>query len=275
MSSSTPFIRQTAWISIIPQSLVMATIIFCWYLVIPQRAFMYGALCYLFLSFSLRALIPVNHRNGINHIKNQNFKEAINEFNLSYNFFKKYDWVDQYRFLTVLNSNKMSYKEMSLLNIAFCYGQLGDGENSKKYYEKALNEFPKSAVALAGLNMLNSISNKTPVVLSPIHTTIKDFKELPNGDIVVFEDYVNYPEGISNIYCIGQDKEIKWFAELRLNNDKFTGLMAWDSAYDKYATEMEESFTPCDDSFVAYSGGGVLGSYSYETGKMISSELVK
>ena len=45
---------------------------------------------------------------------------------------------------------------MALNNIAFCYGQLGDGEKAKEYYERTLNEFPDSGIARAGLRLLNS-----------------------------------------------------------------------------------------------------------------------
>jgi hypothetical protein len=54
----------------------------------------------------------------------------------------------------------MSYKEMALNNIAFCYGQLGKGKLSKEYYEKTLDEFPESGIAKAGLRLINSVSTE-------------------------------------------------------------------------------------------------------------------
>lgn len=211
----------------------------------------------------------------MNHVLNQNFNEAIAEFQKSYDYFSKNDWVDKYRFLTVLNSNKMSYREMALNNIAFCYGQLGDGENAKRYYQKALDEYPESGLAKAGLNMLNSISLEKSNTLKARHTKINEYKMLANGDVVVYEDYNGYPKGTSNIYCVDRNNKIKWYAELPMKNDSFTGLMAWDSGYDKDATEMDDSYIPSIDSFVAYSCHGIIGSFSYETGKIIESELIK
>lgn len=157
MSSNTPIVRQTAWISMVPHFLIMGAIILIWYLVIPEKAIMYGALTYLLISFSLRSFIPRHHRKGMSHVRNQNFEDAISEFQSSYLYFSKNNWIDKYRFVTVLNSNKMSYKEMALNNIAFCYGQIGDGENARKFYQKTLDEFPDSGLAKAGLNMLNSM----------------------------------------------------------------------------------------------------------------------
>jgi len=45
---------------------------------------------------------------------------------------------------------------MSLLNIAFCYGQIGEGAKSIEYYKKTLTEFPKSEIAKASLKMFES-----------------------------------------------------------------------------------------------------------------------
>ncbi len=45
---------------------------------------------------------------------------------------------------------------MALINIAFAYGQMGNGERAKEYYERARREFPQSAMAQAALNMIRS-----------------------------------------------------------------------------------------------------------------------
>ncbi len=45
------------------------------------------------------------------------------------------------------------------MNIAFCYGQSGDGKKSKAYYEKTLAEFPDSEIAETSLQMFQSAKN--------------------------------------------------------------------------------------------------------------------
>ena len=45
---------------------------------------------------------------------------------------------------------------MGLCNIAYCYGQIGDGQKAKEYYEKTLAEFPESGLAIAAHNQLQS-----------------------------------------------------------------------------------------------------------------------
>ncbi|WP_075344612.1 tetratricopeptide repeat protein [Tenacibaculum agarivorans] len=157
MSSKVPTVRQTDWISIIPHLAIMGIIIFIWYIINPQRAFFLGAGTYLLLSFSLRNFIPKDHRNGIKKLNSENFQTAIQDFENSYSYFKKNEWIDKYRFLTLLSSSHMSYREMALANIAFCYGQIGNGKKSKEYYEKTLQEFPESGLAKSALRIINSV----------------------------------------------------------------------------------------------------------------------
>lgn len=151
-----PIVRQTAWISVLPQVVVLGLLVLIWYVIQPKQAFLFGAITYLFLSISLRFFIPHNHRKGMDYVKNQNFDTAIIEFKKSYAYFTKHALIDKYRYLTMLSSSRMSYREMALNNIAFCYGQLGNGIEAKNYYEKTLQEFPDSGIAKAGLNMLNA-----------------------------------------------------------------------------------------------------------------------
>lgn len=151
-----PIVRQTAWISVLPQVVVLGLLVLIWYVIQPKQAFLFGAITYLLLSISLRYFIPHNHRKGMDFVKNQNFDTAIIEFKKSFAFFTKHTLLDKYRYLTMLSSSRMSYREMALNNIAFCYGQLGNGIEAKNYYEKTLQEFPDSGIAKAALNMLNA-----------------------------------------------------------------------------------------------------------------------
>jgi len=158
MSSKIPVVRQVAWISIIPHLLVMGTIMLIWYQFNKTDFILLGAATYLITSQLLRRNIAKEHRMGMALIKHEQFEESITHFQNSYNFFKKHEWIDQYRYLTLLSSGKMTYKEMALVNIAFCYGQLGKGNLSKEYYERTLKEYPNSIMAKASLRMLNAMT---------------------------------------------------------------------------------------------------------------------
>lgn len=100
--------------------------------------------------------------NGIKKNNAEKFEEAILDFEKSYTFFKKYGWIDKYRFITLLSSSKMSYREMALANIGFCYSQIGNGIKSKEYYERTLAEFPESGLAKSALKMINSMEQNAP-----------------------------------------------------------------------------------------------------------------
>ncbi len=163
MSSNVPTVRQIAWISIVPHLLVMGLIMLIWYQFNQSDFALYGALTYLIISQLLRRIIAREHRKGMLKIKLEAYEEAIPHFEKSYDFFKRNNWIDKYRFLTLLSSGKMPYKEMALNNIAFCYSQLGDGKLAKKYYQKTLDEFPESGIAKASLRLLNSMSNTNNV----------------------------------------------------------------------------------------------------------------
>ena len=156
MTSKTPTIRQISWISTIPQLIIMGLLILIWYQFSQQDFVIYGVVTYLILFYILRALVPKDHRRGMKKVKIEDFENAIPDFEKSYEFFKSNDWIDKYRFIVLLNSTMISYKEMALNNIAFCYGQIGKGDKSKEYYERTLKEFPDSGLAKAGLRLLNS-----------------------------------------------------------------------------------------------------------------------
>ena len=156
MASTTPIIRQIAWLSIIPQMIVMGLLMLLWYQFNQQDFLVYGAVTYWIISFILRSLIPKNHRSGMNKVKVGNYESAIADFEKSYDFFDKNQWIDKYKFLLLLSYSKISYKEMALNNIAFCYGQIGEGDKSKAFYERTLKEYPESGIAKAGLNLINA-----------------------------------------------------------------------------------------------------------------------
>lgn len=79
-------------------------------------------------------MILRNHRKGVALTKADEYVQAMDEFQKRYTFFSKCIWIDKYRSITLLSSGKTSYREMRLLNIAFCYFQIVDGKNAKNYY---------------------------------------------------------------------------------------------------------------------------------------------
>jgi tetratricopeptide (TPR) repeat protein len=159
MASNVPTVKQIAWISLIPQLTLTGIIIYIYYIFQNQQPVIYGGLTYIGLSILLRNILAKDHRDGLRLAKQENFTDAINKFEKSVDFFTKNSWLDKYRFLTLLSSSKMTYKEMSLCNIAFCYSQTNNGKKAKEYYEQIIKEFPENGLAIAGLRLINSVEN--------------------------------------------------------------------------------------------------------------------
>lgn len=115
-----------------------------------------GAAAYLMLSFGLRRLLPHDHRAGMALFRQGRFAEALPCFQRSYDFFTRRRWLDDWRYVALLSSSRISYREMALLNIAYCYGQMGDGPRSLECYQRVAAEFPGSGMAEAALKMFES-----------------------------------------------------------------------------------------------------------------------
>ena len=156
MSSKPPIVRQIAWLSVLPQLAIMVLVMWLLSIVGVQQAVLLGALVYLMLSMTLRFGIPKAHRRGISLVKRKQYTEAIPEFERSYEFFMRHKWIDNFRFVTLLSSSRMGYREMALLNMSFCYSQAGKGLKAKEYYHRTLKEFPESELAKTALRMIES-----------------------------------------------------------------------------------------------------------------------
>lgn len=157
MSSKTPVIRQIEYWSLFPQLLLLAVLMLIFKLLGFQFYLAMAAGQYILLSFLLRSLLPIDHRKGILAIRKKEYRRAIDYFHRSYEFFSKNLWLDRYRSIILLSSSAISYREMALVNIAFCHTQLAEGQQGKDFYRKTLNEFPNSQIASTGFKMLESM----------------------------------------------------------------------------------------------------------------------
>ena len=165
MTSPPPLIRQISWIAVIPQFIALAMAISVGQLLSPARpsnGMLWGAAVYLLYSFGSRMLIPRDHRAGIALSRQQRFEDAIPRFQKSLEFFDRHDWIDRYRSIVLMSPSAASYREMALANLAFCYSQIGDGEQARSYYEKCLERFPDSTLALTALRMIDTVRRRPP-----------------------------------------------------------------------------------------------------------------
>ncbi|MBK0401539.1 tetratricopeptide repeat protein [Adhaeribacter sp. BT258] len=159
MASGTPVIRQINWLAIALHLCIFVALVYFFQFLQVGAPSLMAIATYLVLAYFLRFFLAKYHRYGMMFLKQNAFENAIPYFENSYEFFQRHAWLDKFRAVFLLSSSRISYKEMALVNIAYCYSQLGDGTQAKVYYQRALKEFPDSGIAQAGLNMLRSSEN--------------------------------------------------------------------------------------------------------------------
>lgn len=154
-------VRKTAWTFIVPQLILLLLLtLFFWKVFVPTSwgvAGAYAAVIYLLYSFGSKSVVLRYHREGMHLAKLQAFREAIDKFKRSYGFLEKHTWLDKYRFITMLDSSALSYREMALCNIAYAHVQLEDPVSALEYYQRALEEFPESEMAQSGIEYVAQI----------------------------------------------------------------------------------------------------------------------
>jgi tetratricopeptide (TPR) repeat protein len=156
MAIRTPVVRQISWLATLPQLLAIVTAIVVATSFLGRRGVTLGAAVYLAYSIGSRVVIPRCHRRGIALVKQQQFADAILPFKQSLEFFDRHSWIDRFRCIVLMSPSAISYGEMALANIGFCYSQIGDGDNARRYYAECLRRFPESGLATAALRMIDS-----------------------------------------------------------------------------------------------------------------------
>jgi tetratricopeptide (TPR) repeat protein len=161
MASGTPIIRQINWLALALQLCLFVGLVFLFQALEVGAPSLMAIAAYLVLVYLLRFILAKYHRYGMMFLKRNEFEQAIHYFESSYAYFQEKPWLDRFRAVFLLSSSRISYKEMALVNIAYCYAQLGNGAQAKAYYTRALQEFPDSGIAKAGLNMMNAAGKDT------------------------------------------------------------------------------------------------------------------
>lgn len=157
--SKTPTISQVSISGSVITLIILVLLIFAGLLVSSEYGLLIGTSSFLVLRLLLR-LIARDHRKGMMLVRQQQFNDAVPHFLQSYEFFDQRRWLDDYRAIFMLSPSAIGYREMALNNAGFCYSQIGDGANARKYYEQCLALFPESGVASAALKMMNSVKER-------------------------------------------------------------------------------------------------------------------
>ena len=156
--SRTPVVRQISWPAVLPPLAALGGAMAIGVFVTrTSNGIILGAAAYLTYSLGSRMFIARAHRRGMRLYRRQQYAAAIRAYEESYDFFARNTWIDRFRAIIMMSPSAISYREMALCNIAFCYSQLGDGEKAESYYRRALDDFPNSGLATAALRMIESV----------------------------------------------------------------------------------------------------------------------
>jgi len=164
MKSKTPIVRQVSWPLVLPQLAAGVACVLVVYLTIRPDRFAYAVIIgcgvYLVYSIASRRIITVEHRKGIRLVKQGGFAQAIEHFKRSHEFFTMHPWVDKYRSIVFMSCSAFSYREIALVNMGFCYGQIGEAQKAEECYQAALDAFPGSTLAASALRMIETFESK-------------------------------------------------------------------------------------------------------------------
>ncbi|MDX2141209.1 MAG: tetratricopeptide repeat protein [Chloroflexota bacterium] len=173
MSNKIPVIRQINWFAVAAQTVIVIMLILLIFLLTPPpetpvdasnrvwRPLLIALCIYVGWSFISKLLAFREHRKGMLLIRQEKYREAIEAFKRSYDQFADYPWIDRLRWLVCLDASAVSYREMALVNIAFCHVYLDEGEQAKQVYERVLQEFPGSMIARSAMRMIESFEKRT------------------------------------------------------------------------------------------------------------------
>jgi tetratricopeptide (TPR) repeat protein len=133
----------------------------------PANGTLWGAGAFLLYSFGSRGLIARDHRAGIALVKRQQFESAIPHFQRSLEFLDRHPWIDRFRSIVLMSASAISYREMALANTAFCYSQVGNGEEARRYYKRCLERVRNSGLASAALRLMDSGAQEARRITPP------------------------------------------------------------------------------------------------------------
>jgi hypothetical protein len=144
MAQKIPKIRTTNIFYFIPQIAIILIIILILKTLYAPYYILTGLSLYFLISIYLKVLIPKWHRKGIYLLKKGKPDLAILAFQRSYQYFRKYQWIDKYRAFTLLSTSSFSYCEMALMNMIFCFEQMGDKKSAQKFHNILKENFPNN-----------------------------------------------------------------------------------------------------------------------------------
>jgi tetratricopeptide (TPR) repeat protein len=158
VSNRTPIIRQTSWLMTIPliAFLIVAIAIAISLTNSTSTGLVLGAGVTLAYTLGARTLIAGPYQRAMRLVRQRRYEEAIQGFETSLAFFERHPWIDRLRAFILMMPSPAGYREMALLNAAYCYSQLHQWRQTRALYERVIDEFgDTSGIAALTLKMLD------------------------------------------------------------------------------------------------------------------------
>jgi tetratricopeptide (TPR) repeat protein len=146
-----PIVHEVAWVALVTQGFFILILIGITAFLGFDRPILIGTLSYLIIAFFARLIFTRHHRQGMYLAQEGMFDEAIGEFQSSYEFFTRNVWLDDWRYVVLLSSSKTTYREMALLDIAYCDLWSDRAEDAIRIYLRLVEEFPENGMAWSAI----------------------------------------------------------------------------------------------------------------------------
>lgn len=153
------FIKQeTKWIALVPRLVLLAILCFLLYPYDNQIFFVYAFFLYLAITYSIKySMIPGSTFTGVKFLKKGQFEEALPFIEKDIEYYSSKPWIDKYRFLLMISSSALSFREMSLCNRAWCLLQTGRVKETIDQYESVIRHYPQNVVTRAQLKTIKIV----------------------------------------------------------------------------------------------------------------------
>jgi hypothetical protein len=181
-----PVIHQIAWVSLALQLAIVLVLITIISYFGVTKPILTATIIYLALAMLIRLSFTHNHRRGMYFARSGRLEIAISEFQKSYEFFSRHRWLDELRYIMLLSTSRVCYREMSLLNLAYCDLWADRGEDAVRTYLRTIEEFPDSGLAWTGIKLFQqgghdgerraiaTLSGRSAPVAGPAEVTLRE-----------------------------------------------------------------------------------------------------
>jgi tetratricopeptide (TPR) repeat protein len=119
-----------------------------------------GALVFTIWSRGTKNALLKDHREGGEHAAAGRVAQAITCYEKSLAFLSSNRWVDDLRWLILLDSSALSYREMALYNIGALHASAGDSAAARTAWERLLRDFPQTRLRETVAKDMTQLSGK-------------------------------------------------------------------------------------------------------------------